>query len=359
MRRAFVWLLAIVALLAIGAALLRLPPVQDRLVEAVVERALGQSASDLFTEDALRVLVCGSSSPFPHPTRAKPCLAVFAAGRLWVVDTGPGSWNRLALWRIPGRRIGAVLLTHFHSDHIGDLGEFDLQTWVDGRSGPLQVFGPVGVERVVAGFEEAYALDTSYRIIHHGSELLPADVGRMQARSISFPAGGPQPVTIFDADGLRITAFEVDHRPVVPAIGYRFDFGGRSVVVSGDTVPVPGLVEVARGADVLVHEAQANHMVATIGAAADRAGRSRAAKIMSDIPDYHTTPVEAAGVANEAGVDLLLFTHLTPPPPNAIAASVFVRGVSDVRPDGWFMADDGHLVELPIDSEEIIVRKLP
>jgi ribonuclease Z len=359
MRRALVWLFAIFVGVAAVAALLRLPAVQDRLVETVVERTLAKSSADLFTEDALRVLVCGSSSPLPHPTRAKPCLAVFAAGRFWVVDTGPGSWNRLALWRVPGRHIGAVLLTHFHSDHIGELGEFDLQTWVDGRSSPLQVFGPLGVERIVAGFEEAYALDTAYRITHHGSELLPPDLGRMQARPISFPKTGPQQATVFDADGLRITAFVVDHRPVTPAIGYRFDFGGRSVVVSGDTVAHPGLVEAARGADVLVHEAQANHMVATIGAVAAAAGHPRVAKIMSDIPDYHTTPVEAAEVANQAGVDLLVLTHLTPPPPNAIAASAFVRGVSDVRPDGWFMADDGHLVELPTDSEEIVIRKLP
>jgi len=263
------------------------------------------------------------------------------------------------MWRIPGRHIGAVLLTHFHSDHIGELGEFDLQTWIDGRGAPLQVFGPEGVERVVAGFEEAYALDAGYRTLHHGADLLPPDIGRMQARTISFPTQGPQRAVIFDADGLRITAFAVDHRPVEPAVGYRFDYRGRSAVVSGDTVPYPGLVAAAQGADLLVHEAQANHMVAVIGAVAATAGRPRTAKIMSDIPEYHTTPVQAAEVANEAGVRMLVLTHLTPPPPNSVAASVFVRGVSEVRPNGWFLADDGHLIELPLDSDEINIRKMP
>jgi ribonuclease Z len=166
------------------------------------------------------------------------------------------------------------------------------------------------------------------------------------------------PAVVLEEDGLKITAFPVDHRPVAPALGYRFEYGGRSVVVSGDTVALPGLVEAARGADVLVHEAQANHIVAAIGDAAAAAGRDRIAKIMSDIPDYHTSPVDAAAVANEAGVDLLLFDHLTPPPPNRVAEWIYTRGVADVRPDGWLLGDDGLLVELPSGSDEIAIRSL-
>ena len=325
-------------------------------MDRVLERQIGASADALFEDDALRVLVCGSSSPFPHPSRAKPCAAVFAAGRFWVVDTGPSSWNRLALWRIPGERIGAVLLTHFHSDHIGELGEFDLQTWVAGRDGPLQVFGPPGVGRVVAGFEEAYALDTGYRIAHHGADLLPEAVGRMQARPITVR--GSEPTLVLEQDGLRITAFAVDHRPVVPALGYRFDYRGRSVVVSGDTVKHPGLIQAATGADVLLHEAQAQHIVAEIREAAAAAGLERIEKIMSDIPDYHASPVEAAEAANEAGVKLVVFTHLTPPPPNRLVESVFLRGVDEARDGDWVLADDGLLVELPVDSDAVEVRSL-
>jgi ribonuclease Z len=355
MRRALVWMFGLaVALVVVGAVLLRVPAVQDRVVQRAISRTMNASTDELFADDALRVLLCGTSSPFPNPDRAKACVAVFAAGRFWVVDTGPESWKNLALRRIAGDRIGAVLLTHFHSDHIGELGEFDLQTWVAGRPGPLRVFGPPGVERVVAGFEEAYALDTRYRIEHHGAEMLPEAAGRMQAR----PIAATRPAIVLEDDGLTITAFPVDHRPVAPAVGYRFDYRGRSVVVSGDTVKLASLVEAARGADVLVHEAQANHVVAKIGAAAAKAGNHRVAKIMSDIPDYHTTPVEAAAAANEAGVDLLLFTHLVPPPANRLLDSVFLRGVADVRPDGWMLGSDGLLVELPIGSNELAISTL-
>jgi ribonuclease Z len=145
---------------------------------------------------------------------------------------------------------------------------------------------------------------------------------------------------------------------VVPAFGYRFDYGGRSVVVSGDTVAHPGLVEAARGADVLVHDALASHVVAAMGEAAAQAGRDRIAKIAADIPDYHASPVAAAGVANEADVELLLFYHLVPPPPNRLFEPIFVRGVAEVRPEGWLLGDDGLLVELPVDSDALVIRRL-
>src|SRR5262249_13950629 len=132
--------------------------VQDRIVERIAAEALARGpGAALVQGGALRGLICGSSSPLPGPTRANARVAVSPGARSPLVDTGPGAWNRLALLRVPGDRIGAVLLTHFPSDHIGDLGEVDLQTWVAGRPGPLEVVGPPGVERVVAGFEEAYA----------------------------------------------------------------------------------------------------------------------------------------------------------------------------------------------------------
>ncbi len=352
MRRAIFIILALV--LGIGmlaATAFRIPALQDRMVRRVVDRALASAPDRLFAEDALRVLLCGSSGPLPHPSRAGPCVAVLAGGRFYVVDVGRGSWNRLAGWRIDGARIGAILLTHFHSDHIQELGEFDLQTWVAGRSGPLRVFGPPGVERVVAGFEEAYALDAGYRIAHHGAALLPPDVGRMQARAVD-------PGLVLEENGLRITAFVVDHAPVRPAYGYRFDYRGRSVVVSGDTSKNAGVVEAARDADVLFHEAQANHIVGIISEEAGSAGRPRVAKIMSDIPDYHTTPVEAVEVANEAGAKLVVFYHLTPPPPVRLMERIYVRGVPEVRDEGWILGDDGLLVELPADSDAVIRTSL-
>jgi ribonuclease Z len=360
MGRAIRWLIGIVAAVAVVVVIAaQIPAVQDMVIRRVIASRIRMPHGDLLGTDALRVVLCGTASPMPHPTRAKACVAVFAGGRFWVVDTGPGSWNRMALLQIDGRDIGGILYTHYHSDHIGELGEFNLQTWAAGRKAPLAVYGPPGVERVVAGFTEAYALDTGYRIAHHGPELLPPDLARMEPHAIPGPAGGSGPAVVLDQDGLKITAFAVTHTPVSPAYGYRFDYRGRSVVVSGDTVKDKGLIAVAKGADVLVHEAQANHIVSIMHEEAEKIGRSRVAKILHDIPTYHTTPVEAAEVANEAGVRLLVLYHLTPPPPAApLVERVFVRGVSAVRPRDWILADDGLLVTLPANSDAVQVGNL-
>jgi ribonuclease Z len=347
--------LAFLALVVVGALAvfvgLRIPAVQDRLFELALSRLSGSSDAH-FDDGALRVLFCGTSSPLPHPSRAKACVAVFAGKEFWVVDTGPGSWNSAALARIDASRIGGVLLTHFHSDHIGELGEWNLQSWVAGRPGPLPVYGGPGVERVVAGFSEAYALDSGYRTAHHGADFLPPEAGKMEAHPV-------EPGVIFDQDGLRITAFAVPHKPVVPAYGYRFDYRGRSVVVSGDTTESKELVAASRDADVLAHEELTPAMIAKIGQIMTANGRPRAAKIMADIPDYHTDPVVAAKEANEANVRLLVFYHLLPPPQTGWMEQMLMRGVDAVRPSGWLVADDGTLIELPPDSKEIGVRKLP
>ncbi|MCC6765204.1 MAG: MBL fold metallo-hydrolase [Deltaproteobacteria bacterium] len=355
MRRLLRLVVGLVLVGALGlAALWRSPALQDAVLRQVIPRLIEQRGNALLADDALRVALCGSDAPLPHPTRAKACVAVFAAGKLWVVDTGPQSWNRLALMRVDGKHIGAVLYTHFHSDHIAELGELNLQTWAAGRPEPLRVYGPPGVERVVAGFQEAYALDTSYRVAHHGADLLPPAIERMRALPVVAPPGA-KPVTVLEEGGLVVTAFPVNHEPATPAYGYRFDYRGRSVVVSGDTAKSPALIAAAHGADVLVHEAQANHLIAMIGEAAAGAGRDRVARIMRDIPSYHATPVEAAESANEAGVRLLVMYHLNPPPPNALVAKVFLRGVADVRPEGWILGDDGTLVTLPAASNEVVV----
>ena len=357
MRR-FRWVLLALAVAVVGAGglVLRSPHLQDAIVARTAARRIGRDMSGLLAPDALRVLLCGTSSPIPSPRRAEACTAVFAGGRMWIVDTGPGSWRTLALRRIRGEAIGAVFYTHLHSDHIGELGEFNLQTWVAGRPGPLRVYGPDGVTELVHGFAEAYAADTRFRIAHHGAALLPPDRSAMVP--IPVLLDGADATRVLDEDGVVVTAFAVAHDPVKPAFGYRFDYGGRSVVVSGDTAPSPNLVTQARGADVLVHEAQANAVVRIMEDAARQAGESRIAKILGDIPSYHTDPADAAYEAVAAGVRLLVLTHLTPPPDGALLARIFRRDVTGVPPRGMVLGEDGTLVVLPKGSDAVDVTRL-
>ena len=362
MRRPLRFVLLSLAVLAIVAGLgflvvLRTPSIQDAIVERIARTNLSQNHAELFQDDALRALVCGSSSPMPDPRRAKACIAVIAGGKMYIVDTGPDSYGRLALWRMPVDRITAVLFTHFHSDHIGDLGEFNMNSWGLGRPAALDVYGPPGVEHVVAGFAEAYGPDEGYRIAHHGAELMSPDRWKMVPHPIALPGEATpardRTAVVYDDGTLKITAIEVNHTPVEPAYGYRFDYKGRSLVISGDTRKHEPLARAAAGADVLFHEAQAQHLVKTINKVATELGNARLAKITSDIQTYHTSPVEAAALANEAKVKLLVLYHFTPPILNKVAEAAFTRGLPEARQGDWLVSHDGTLIELPVGSTEV------
>jgi ribonuclease Z len=355
--------LAIVFLAVVGvsAALLN-PTVQQTIFDRGAERLSGVVNTAPLADDALRVAVCGSSAPLPSARRAKACAAVFAGGKFYLVDSGPESTENLVLWGIPLSAIGGVLLTHFHSDHMGDLGELNLQTWAGGRPSPLAVYGGPGIEQVVDGFNRAYTMDQGYRTAHHTDRVMPAATWPMVAHRVELN-GAPTPAKnrtglVLDDGPLRITAIEVDHAPIEPAYAYRFDYNGRSVVITGDLKYHPPLARAARGADVLMSEAIAPSMTRALGKGAREAGRDNTAAIMHDIEDYHITPEQAARIANDAHVRLLAFYHLLPAPDGFLPRQLFARGISEARHGDWTIADDGAMYTLPIGSEEIRIGRV-
>src|SRR6185437_4862391 len=163
--------LGLVVLGAVGFAL------RGRIATAAMARIYARAlGNDPYAGlgDGLHVGLCGSGSPMPDPTRAGPCTAVLAGQRLYVVDVGAGAQKNLQLMNLPAARVDGVFLTHFHSDHIDGLGELMLQRWAGGaNAAPLPVYGPVGVDQVISGFEAAYTLDRGYRIAHHGPAVAP------------------------------------------------------------------------------------------------------------------------------------------------------------------------------------------
>lgn len=356
-RWALLTLLAAAIVLVGGGLLLRVAAVQDWMIARGVARQLARPPIDVDDRNALRVLICGTAPPPPSALRAKSCTAVMAGGRVFVVDAGPGSANKLALWRFPLNRVSAILITHFHSDHIGDLGEFRMQGWAGGRTRPLPVYGPDGVERVVEGFNTAYAFDDGVRSTEHG---LPLDAAKLAARPFGLAGATERPThmgrrVIYDEGGLRITAFQVVHEPVYPAVGYRFDYRGRSVVVSGDTSVSANLIRTTRGADVLIHEGNSNRARDLFVTGLRRSGQTQLADVMADVGNYHATPEQAAEAANRAGVGLLVFNHMGPiPPDNMLTRALFTRGVAALRRQSkWMLADDGLMLTLPVGSNHI------
>ncbi len=328
-------------------ALLATTTACDRLVDRQIATNLGRARTDMLTSPDLQVVLCGTGSPLPDADRASACTAVIAGGEFILVDAGPGSWKVTDLANLPTSSLSAVLLTHFHSDHIGDLGEAIVQSWIAGRPKPLDVYGPPGTARVVDGLAQMYAADVDYRVAHHGDAALPRAAAGAVAHEIAMPTDPLGATPVFERNGLRVTMFAVDHTPIHPAVGYRFDYHGRSVVVSGDTSKSPSLIANARGADLLIHEALQPELLARVPRVAREIGRERIAKLATDIVNYHASPVQAAESAREAGVPHLVLTHLVPAPSNMLTRRMFLAGVSDVYDGEVTLGEDGLEIDLP------------
>ena len=352
MKKFLIYLVASVIIITVAAMIgLRNPSVQDRVMMSALEGFI--PSTNLPTEDSLSAVICGSRSPIPSPGRAQTCVMVRAGENIYIVDIGDGSASNLRNWGMPFNKIKSVLLTHLHSDHISDLADLHQASWImQNRKTKLNVYGPEGVGLVTKGFETAYEPDYFFRNTHHGDQIAPLDVAGFNALTVDLN----QP-KIINEEGLIVTAFEVVHDPVKPALGYRFDYKGRSLVISGDTSYSENLIESSNSADVLIHEAQANHMINLLRDFNLLNGAKLNAKLMEDIITYHTTPVEAARIANLAEVKHLIFYHLTPAPRNTLTERIFLRGVDEVRED-WTLSKDGTMVVLPVGTDEIIISEV-
>ena len=170
---------ATAALLSVALGFASCSQVEEVLVGRAADQATQGDHDEWLTDGALHAVLCGTGSPLPDPNRAAACVAVMAGGQFYLIDVGPGSWEHVQLWGLPRAHLSGILLTHFHSDHIGDLGELNLQAWAGGRREPMKVYGGPGVDRVVEGFNAAYQLDQGYRTTHHGEAVMPSSAWPM------------------------------------------------------------------------------------------------------------------------------------------------------------------------------------
>ena len=145
----------------------------------------------------------------------------------------------------------------------------------------------------------------------------------------------------------------VEHLPIKPAVGYRFTYKDRSLLITGDTVKLPNIEKFAQGVDLLVHEALAPNLVELMHDTAVNNGDKVTAKITHDILDYHTSPVEAAETARDAGVGHLLYYHIVPPVIFPGQETLFLDGAEDVFAD-YTLGKDGTTFSLPAGSSDII-----
>lgn len=330
----------------------------DDAIKGLIERGIANSQTrNPFAEDALHVITTGTGAPLPDPKRVGPQAVVVAGDQILVFDTGPGSTRKLLLTGLIVTSVNALFLTHYHSDHISDLGEFMLQHWTGaGATEPLKIYGPTGVEEVVAGFLAAYQLDRGYRIDHHGPDVMPPSGFGAVAHTFDLGTDLMSSEVVYEAGDVQVIAFNVDHPPVVPAVGFRVNYKDRSVMITGDTIYSDSLIHHAMGADLMVSDAL-NHKMSQWTADAGRDVDNNLSSVTEDIQESHIRPEEAALVAKEAGVPVLIITHVLPPVPDQLI-NPFLRDARAIYSGELRMANDGTLISLPVNSDRYSIHEL-
>ena len=241
-----------------------------------------------------KVTLLGTGTPIPVPHRFGPSTLIEAGGQKLLIDAGRGATIRLHQIGVPIGRIDALLLTHYHSDHTSGVPDLWLTGWLEAyfgaRTKPFYVIGPTGAKALMAHLEQAYALDIEIRM---ADEKLPPNGIAVDVNEFDGDC------TVYEKDGLKVLAFEVDHGAVIkPAYGYRIEYGSRAVVISGDTRCSENVIKYGTAADLLIHE------VAIVRP--ELASEPFIQRIMA----HHTTAREAGTIFERTKPKLAAFTHL-------------------------------------------------
>jgi ribonuclease BN (tRNA processing enzyme) len=236
---------------------------------------------------------------------------ILVDGVAYVVDCGDGVARQLRLAGVPFRALRHIFITHQHSDHNADYGNLMLLAWAAGLKTRVDTWGPPPIEKMTRSFFEMNAYDIETRIADEGRVPL---VPLVHVHEMSD--GGP----VLQDENVKVTAALVSHPPVVPAFAYRFDTADRSIVISGDTARSDNLIALARGADVLVHEAlylpAVDRLVASV---------ANASTLKKHIIESHTSAEDCGRIAQAAGVQTLVLSHFVPAEDPAVTDEMWLE----------------------------------
>jgi ribonuclease Z len=254
--------------------------------------AFAQPAPAPAAPEEFRVTLLGTGSPAPAMNRFGPGVLVEAGGKKLLIDAGRGGTQRLRQAGLALGQVDAVFLTHLHSDHVVGLPDLWLTGWLEvpyaNRKGPFVVYGPAGTQNLMAGLTRAFEWDIQARI---ADQALKPEAIRAQVTEVKQGA-------VYEHAGVKVTAFEVDHGELLkPAYGYRIDYGGRSVTISGDTRFSENLIKHAEGTDLVIHQ---------VAAAREEL---LANPVFKAILSHHTKPDEAGTVFSRVKPKLAVYYH--------------------------------------------------
>ena len=262
-----------------------------------------------------RLILLGTAGgPRPLKLRSAPAQVIIVNDTVYVIDCGDGVARQLVLADVPLTKLRHVFITHHHSDHNADYGNLIWLAWASGLRTRVDTWGPPPLEAMTKLFFEMNAYDINTRI---------SDEGRVPLVPLVHVHELQREGRVMEDDNVRVTAALVHHPPVVPSFGYRFDSVDRSIVISGDTTPSDNLIKLARGADVLVHEALyvpgVDRLVARV---------PNASALKQSILSHHTSAEDAGRVAQAAGVKTLVLSHLVPADDPAITDQMWIDAAS-------------------------------
>ena len=243
-----------------------------------------------------KVVLLGTGTPVPDPDRSGPSTTIVVDDRAYLIDFGPGVVRRAESAAL-NRKIPAVepgnlrvaFVTHLHSDHTAGYSDLILTGWTSGRTVPLEVYGPSGLQSMTEHILQAYRIDIETRTNPDGNQRRFPDGAKVNAHEI-------KPGVIYKDKKVTVTAFATKH--AMESYGSRFDTPDRSIVISGDTNPVEATISACNGCDVLVHEAQPLELLAKMPDS-----------IQSFVAKYHTTTEQLAELATKAKPKLLVVYH--------------------------------------------------
>ena len=250
-------------------------------------------------ETRTRLVLLGTAGgPRPWKKRSAPAQAIVIGGNIYVIDCGYGVARQMVLAGLPLKQLRNIFITHHHSDHDIDLGALVDIAWTSGLITPVDCWGPPPIEQMIVNYLRYQATDIATRIANEGKPPL-----RPLIRAHEFTRGG----RVMTDEHVRVTSAKVLHPPIKLAFAYRFDAPDRSIVISGDTRPIESLIDLAKNADVLVHEAMLPDRVSeSVRSLPNREALARS------IISHHTSAEQAGQVAAAAGVKMLVLSHLIP-----------------------------------------------
>lgn len=258
------------------------------------------------------VLLGTVAGPVLHPRRMMSSQAVVVDGAVYLFDCGYGAITRFAASGLRLADVRAIFITHHHSDHNADYVNLIHLAWIQGMSRKLPVFGPPPMQRIHAAAIDFHREDFDIRIRATG-RTPPAECFAVQ--EISAPG------VVFEDENVRVTSALVDHPPFAHAFGFRVDADKRSIVLSGDTAPCEALVQLATGADVLLHEAMYEPGIDAMFASRPYVPPG----LRSFLVKGHTSAEDCGRIAQRAGVKTLALTHLLPSDDDLVSDDVWAR----------------------------------